>query len=117
MNRSQLYIHIKQTYGTDPEFLWQKYPNYVVFRHDDNHKWYAIVMNVPRGTVGLTGEGMVDVLNLKLDPNLIDDLRTWPGFAPGYHMNKTHWVSVALDGSVANEEIVSLLDMSYQATR
>ena len=45
MNRSQLYIHIKQTYGTDPEFLWQKYPNYAVFRHDDNHKWYAIVMN------------------------------------------------------------------------
>ncbi len=32
-------------------------------------------------------------------------------------MNKTHWASVALDGSVANEEIVSLLDMSYQATR
>lgn len=37
MNRSQLYIYIKQAYGTDPEFLWQKYPNYAVFRHD-NHK-------------------------------------------------------------------------------
>ncbi len=48
MNRSQLCIHIKQTYGTDPEFLWQKYPNYAVFRHDDNHKWYVIVMNVSR---------------------------------------------------------------------
>lgn len=117
MNRSQLYIHIKQTYGTDPEFLWQKYPNYAVFRHDDNHKWYAIVMNVPRGTVGLTGEGMVDVLNLKLDPSLIDDLRTRSGFAPGYHMNKMHWVSIVLDGLVVDEEIASLLDMSYQATR
>ena len=117
MNRSQLYIHVKQTYGTDPEFLWQKYPNYAVFRHNENHKWYAIVMDVPRSAVGLTGKGTVDVLNLRLDPSLIDDLRTRPGFAPGYHMNKTHWVSVVLDGSVANEEIVSLLDMSYQATR
>lgn len=74
-------------------------------------------MDVPRSAVGLTGEGMVDVLNLKLDPSLIDDLRTRPGFALGYHMNKTHWVSVVLDGSVADEEIVNLLDMSHQATR
>lgn len=61
-----------------------------MFRHDDNHKWYAIVMNVPRSAVGLTGKGTVDVLNLRLDPNLIDDLRTRSGFAPGYHMNKMH---------------------------
>lgn len=88
-----------------------------MFRHYDNHKWYAIVMDVPRSAVGLTGKGAVDVLNLKLDPSLIDDLRTRPGFAPGYHMNKMHWVSIVLDGLVADEEIVNLLDMSHQATR
>lgn len=116
MNRSQLYAYIKQAYDTDSEFLWQKYPNYGVFRHD-NHKWYAIVMDVPRSVVGLTGEGMVDILNLKLDPSLIDDLRMRPGFVPGYHMNKIHWVSIILDSSVADEEITDLLDMSYQATK
>lgn len=47
-------------------------------------------MNVPRSAVGLTGKGTVDVLNLRLDLNLIDDLRTRSGFAPGYHMNKMH---------------------------
>ena len=116
MNRSQLYIYIKQAYGTDPEFLWQKYPNYAVFRHD-NYKWYAIVMNVPRSVVGLTGESMIDILNLKLDPSLIDDLRMRPGFVPGYHMNKIHWVSIILDSLVADEEITDLLDMSYQVTK
>ena len=116
MNRSQLYIYIKQAYGTDPEFLWQKYPNYAVFRHD-NHKWYAIVMNVSRSVVELTGESMIDILNLKLDPSLIDDLRMRPGFVPGYHMNKIHWVSIILDSLVADEEITDLLDMSYQVTK
>ena len=32
-------------------------------------------------------------------------------------MNKMHWVSIVLDGLVADEEIVNLLDMSHQATR
>ncbi len=41
MNRTELFNYIKQTYQTHPEYLWKKFPNYAVFRHQSNNKWYA----------------------------------------------------------------------------
>ena len=38
------------------------------------------------------------------------------GFFPAYHMRKDSWITVALDGSVADDKIKMLLDVSYQAT-
>ena len=38
------------------------------------------------------------------------------GFFPAYHMRKDSWITVALDGSVADYKIKMLLDVSYQAT-
>ena len=38
------------------------------------------------------------------------------GSIPAYHMRKDSWITVALDGSVADDKIKMLLDVSYQAT-
>ena len=38
------------------------------------------------------------------------------GYFPAYHMNKTSWITVALDGSVPDDEVKLLLDMSFEAT-
>jgi predicted DNA-binding protein (MmcQ/YjbR family) len=43
----------------------------------------------------------------------MDDLLKSPGYLPGYHMNKKHWFSVILDGSVSNDELFSRIDESY----
>lgn len=43
-------------------------------------------------------------------------LRQSPGFLPGYHMNKTNWLSILLDGTVSDEQILDLLDLSFQMT-
>ena len=43
--------------------------------------------------IGLTGEGEVDILNVKCDPILSGSLRMQPGFFPAYHMNKEKWIS------------------------
>ena len=40
-----------------------------------------------------------------------------PGIFPGWHMNKAHWLSVALDGSVDEEKLRFLVDMSYELTK
>ena len=59
---------------------------------------------------------MIDVMNLKCDPILIGSLRGEPGIFPAYHMNKDRWLSVALDGSAADDQIRLLLERSYAAT-
>lgn len=117
MIRSQLESYITENYNVAPDFPWVKYPDYAVFRHNGNRKWFALVMEIRRGKLGLSDEGMLDILNLKCDPLLIGSLRSAPGFFPAYHMNKESWITLALDGSVPEDQIKALLDMSYELTK
>lgn len=116
MNRTELETYISETYGADPEYPWIKYPEYMVFRHGNNQKWFALIMNVPKDKLGLSEDGSLDILNVKCDPVLIGSLRKEPGIYPAYHMSKASWLSVALDGSVQDETIKLLLDMSFDLT-
>ena len=116
MNREQFIQHTSDEYGMEGEYLWPKSPLLCVFRHSRNRKWFAIVMDVPKNKLGLAGTDALDVVNLKCDPLLIGSLRKEPGIFPAYHMSKANWISVALDGSVPDEQIKMLLGMSYDAT-
>ena len=56
-------------------------------------------------------------LNLKETPEDCFILRElYPAVLPAYHMNKRHWVSVVLDGSMTDEEILPLIRKSYDLT-
>jgi predicted DNA-binding protein (MmcQ/YjbR family) len=60
----------------------------------------------------LDGEPSV---NLKCDPDFALELREkYPAVTPGYHMNKKHWNTVILDGSVPDKEVFSWIDHSYK---
>ena len=62
-------------------------------------------MNIPRSRLGLPGEDIVDVLNVKLDDPLLRDLLVQQdGYFPGYHISRGNWVSILLDGSVLIED-------------
>ncbi|MDL4816153.1 MmcQ/YjbR family DNA-binding protein [Actinomadura opuntiae] len=53
-------------------------------------------------------------VSLKCDPGLALDLRArHAAITPGYHLNKRHWNTVALDGSVPDDELRELIDHSY----
>lgn len=53
-------------------------------------------------------------INLKCDPHEALMLRDiFPAVTPGYHMNKRHWNTVILDGSVPRGEIERMIDNSY----
>jgi len=53
-------------------------------------------------------------LNLKCDPGLAESLReAYADVTPGYHMNKRHWNTVALDGDVPDGVIADLVEDSY----
>ena len=116
MRRNELEAFIMETYNAEADYPWRKSPNHAVFRHCSNRKWFALIMDVPKNKLGLQGEGLLDVVNLKCDSILIGSLRGEPGFLPAYHMSKDNWITVALDGSASDDKIKMLLDMSYQAT-
>ena len=105
-----------ETYGTRPEYLWKRSPRYAVLRHQDNQKWYGLIMNVMPETIGLSGAEEIDILNLKCDPQAVGFLRSQKGILPAYHMNKEKWITVLLDGSIAMENVYSLLEMSFYIT-
>ena len=100
MTRDELQRYIFDHYSTEPDYPWADAPNHAV----------------PRNKLGLPGTQMIDVVNLKCDPILIGSLRGEPGIFPAYHMNKDSWLSVALDGSAADDQLRLLLERSYAAT-
>lgn len=116
MNRMELEKYIQDNYNIEPDYPWVKYPNYEVYRHGNNKKWFALVMDVPKNKLGLQGEDILEIVNFKCDPILLGSLLNEKGFFPAYHMSKVSWISVALDGSVGDEQIKILLDMSFNAT-
>jgi predicted DNA-binding protein (MmcQ/YjbR family) len=53
-------------------------------------------------------------LSVKCDPELAAQLRSaYPAIRPGYHLNKRHWNTLTLDGSLPDELVTDLLGDSY----
>ena len=116
MDRDDLRQFVLNSYGAEPDHPWLNHPRFEVFRHGNNQKWFALVMDIPKSKLGLQSTGMVDVVNLKCDSILVGSLRGDAGIFPAYHMSKANWITVALDGSVPGEKLKLLLDLSYELT-
>ncbi len=112
----RLFAYAADTYGVEPDYPFSTAPTYAVLRHLSNRKWFALVMDVPRVRLGLDGDNRVDILNIKCDPILSGSLRMEKGYFPAYHMNHEGWLTILLDGTVPVEDIIPLLDMSYELT-
>ncbi len=108
-----LIAHVREKYGDGPEYLWEKFPDNAVFRRRDNGKWYGAVLTTAKEKLGMAGEGRIEILDLRADPRdaelLVDGVRIFKG----WHMNKKHWISLPLDGTLSLEEIAGLLEESY----
>ena len=117
MDRQTVFDYIKKKYHVLPEYPWRKYDSNAVFRHTDNKKWFALVMDVQSNKLGLSGSEHIDVVNLKIDDMFFRDIIIKEdGIMPAYHMNKMHWVTVLLDGTVPEKQVIELIDMSFLAT-
>ena len=52
--------------------------------------------------------------SVKCEPELAESLRaTYPAVRPGYHLNKRHWITITLDGSVPEPMVRELIQDSY----
>lgn len=117
MNKTDLERYIQEAYGVTGEYLFAKYPTFRVFRHGSNRKWFAVIMEIPKEKLGLSGGGDIPVVNLKCDTRLIGSFRQELGIFPAYHMSKAHWLTVALDGTVDGDKLKFLLEMSCDLTK
>lgn len=111
--RKDIINYVASQYGTEPEYPWFDLPEHAVLRHS-NGKWYGIIMNIPKVRLGLKSTENIDILVCKCDPMMRDLLLSEKGFYPAYHMNKTHWITVLLDGSVNTDLVFHILDLSHQ---
>ena len=115
--RLEIEEYINNNYDIIQEHPWKDYPNLTTFKHKHNKKWFGLIMDVPYEKLHIDKEGNVDVINLKNIPEMIGGLRKEAGILPAYHMNKEHWISVLLDGTVPKNTIYNLIDISYDLTR
>lgn len=106
------YIHKK--YGVEPEQPWKKYPEKQTYKDKTSKKWFALVMPVSKRKLGFPEDGEIVVMNVKTEPEFIGMIANVDGYMPAYHMNKQHWLTVFLDGTVPLEQIFRRIDDSYQ---
>ncbi|WP_300708117.1 MmcQ/YjbR family DNA-binding protein [uncultured Desulfovibrio sp.] len=116
-HRESLLAWVQATYGTLPEYPWRQYPAYAVLRHAGHGKWYGLIMDLPRERLNLPGTGRVDVVNLKTSCAAGLLVSGLPGVFPAYHMNKQHWITLALEGGLPDAELYGLVAESYALTR
>ena len=91
--------------------VYEDYPfndfNWTIMRHESNRKMFAAIYQ---------REGSI-WMNLKAEPLRGDFLKSvFPAVVPAYHMNKTHWISVILDGSVPDADILRMIEESHRLT-
>ena len=105
---------VREKYGNQLEYLWEKSPDTAVLRHEDNQKWYAILMRIPWDRLDKGREGLVEAVNLKHDQ--VADLLSQNGIYPAFHMNKRYWISLPLDDTLTDEKVLELFERSWFLT-
>ena len=105
---------VQEKYGNQLEYLWEKSPDTAVLRHEDNQKWYAILMRIPWDRLDKGRDGLVESVNLKHDQ--VADLLSQNGIYPAFHMNKRYWISLPLDDTLTDEKVLELFERSWFLT-
>ena len=105
---------VQAKYENQLEYLWEKSPDTAVLRHEENQKWYAILMRIPWDRLDKGREGLVEAVNLKHDQ--VADLLSQDGIYPAFHMNKRYWISLPLDDTLTDEKVLELFERSWFLT-
>ena len=106
-------------YGVSPDFPWDEDPYNAagVFRHAESRKWFGLIMNIPIGSLLHNKDKRpVDVINLKLDTDDTERIRSIPAVFPAFRMNHKLWISVVLDDTVQDEVVMALVYDSFRLT-
>ena len=113
----EIVAYVKNKYGDELEFLWEKSPKTAVVRRKSSNKWYAVILTIPKRKIGLKSDEVIEVINLHNIPKEIEKLIDYKRYFPAYHMNKKHWCTICLDGTIELKEIYKKIDISYELAK
>ena len=109
--------YVKNKYGDELEFLWEKSPKNAVIRRKSSNKWYVAILTISKRKIGLDSDEIIEVINLH---NIVEEIKKLidnKKYFPAYHMNKKYWCTICLDGTVEVKEIYKLIDISYELVK
>ena len=110
--------YVEQEFGIVPDNPFSDFES-MVMRHPASGKWFALIMRVTADKLGLheRQQESIEIQNVKCEPALLGSFRNKEGIHPAYHMNKDHWLTIRLDGSVSDADVCEMIGMSYNMTR
>lgn len=85
-----------------------------VYNVKENGKWYALMMEIPFSKLGITSDEIALILNVKISPEEKETLLQKEGVFEAYHMNKKHWISIALNVCKDEAFIQECIENSYK---
>lgn len=109
--------YVRNTYGDELEFLWQKFPDNAIWRRQDNKKWYAAILTVQGSKLGMKSDEIAEIIDLRIKPEEMETVLQKEYYYPGWHMNKKSWYTIVLDEGVPDDEICRQLDESYRLAK
>lgn len=117
---NRLANYLSTTFGDATDQPFAKFPTFTAFRHPVNQKWYGLVGKIQLGKLQVGQEDWlqeeletaVEIVNIKVKPEILSDLLSMDGIYPSYHMSKKTWVTIVLDGRVADEVLFNLVTES-----
>lgn len=107
---------IKDKYNVSPEYLWDTNPGFGVFRNYNTFKWFGIIMNIPKNKITGNDKKEIEALNVMLHDKT-DEALNMVGIYPAYHMNKKNWVSIILDDTLEDNDIMYYINISYELSK
>ena len=113
----EIVAYVKNKYGDELEFLWEKSPKNAVVRRKSTNKWYVVLLTISKRKISLNSDEIIEIINLHNNPEEIKKLIDYKKYFPAYHMNKKHWCTICLDGTVNLEEIYKKIDISYELAK
>ena len=116
-----LWMHPEQSDIEEARQKWMKYhgnpfekTEAMGFMVEDKGKWYGLMMEVPLQKLGVASQANALILNVKIHPEDKERLITTDGIYEAYHMNKKHWISIALNVCTDDALIKECIYTSYK---
>lgn len=108
---------VGEKFGCELEFLWEKFSDNAIWRRKDTNKWFGLLIVLSKKKLGLDNDEKIDALVIRVASDKLEKVVDNKRIFPGYHMNKKHWITIPLDGTVPLEEICKYVEQSYELAK
>ena len=106
--------YIREKYGDELEFLWEKFDDNAIWRNKNSKKWYATLFTVTANKLGLKDNELIEVSNVMFQKDNVDNVIDNKTIFQAYHMNKRSWITIKLDDDTNMDMVYELVDNSYE---